>query len=108
MDDQSINYALEPNKYLEKIKNETDPIKKQIMLKKYFTERITKSLYQNMDLLHAMDADFDQFKKMYSMISKDLYINILLAVNTLTIVNDSFDTTETDNEYSICESYSNS
>jgi hypothetical protein len=100
MENSSINYALEPNQYLEKMKNESDPIRKQMELKKYFTERITKSLYQNMDLLYTMRADSDQFRKTYSTVSKDLFINILLAVDTLSTNNDTIE-----KEYSICESY---
>lgn len=100
MDDLSINYALEPNRYLEKIKNESDPNKKQNELKKYFAERITKSLYQNMDLLYMVHIDSHQFKKIYSMIGKDLFINILLALDTLGAKNDTIE-----KEYTICESY---
>ena len=83
--DQSdnLNYAIEPNKYIEQLKNETDQEKKFNLLKKYFTESITKKLYQNMDLLYAMNVDFEQFKNMYVMISKDLFLNVLLAVDTL-------------------------
>jgi hypothetical protein len=115
MDESTINYALEPNTYLEQFKNERDHQKKQLALKKYFTERITKILYQNMDLLHATNADFEQFKRMYLMISKDLFVNVLFAVDTLVTENgisftDNIDITESNlfsepNEYSICESY---
>lgn len=79
----NFNYAIEPNKYLEKIKQETDKEIRFNILKKYFTENITKNIYQNMDLLHSTKTDFDQFKNMYIMIAKDLFLNILLAVDTL-------------------------
>jgi len=115
--ESTINYALEPNQYLEQFRDEIVPEKKLIALKKYFTERITKNLYQNMDLLHATNADFEQFKKMYLMISKDLFINILFAADTIATEN-GFDisdnitsqihtsSTQTrESEYSICESY---
>ena len=97
-----INYALEANIYLNKIQHETNKEKRFQILKKYFTEAITKNLYQNMDLLNstlmsplftsknndnqadqAELKDFSQFKSMYVMIAKDLILNVLLAVNTL-------------------------
>lgn len=121
-----LNYALEPNIYLEEIKKESDKEKRFKILKKYFTENITKTIYQNMDLLSASQANFDQFKNMYIMIAKDLFLNILLAVDTLVAerqcykldisqinVCDNIYGTMSDkensdeNEYSICHSYIN-
>jgi hypothetical protein len=78
-----INYALKPSFYLEQLKKETNKEKRFNMLKKYFTEKITQDLYQNMDLLFATTTDFEQFKKMYLMIARDLFMNTLLAVDTL-------------------------
>lgn len=119
-----LNYALLPNIYLEEVKKETNKEKRFNLLKKYFTEHITKNLYQNMDLLNATQIDFDQFKNMYVMIAKELFLNILLAVETL--VNEKqhyrLDTSQIDvcnnilgstseqyddreNEYSICQTY---
>lgn len=78
-----LNYALEANSYLEEIKRETDKEKRFKLLKKYFTEKITRNLYQNMDLLYATDTDFEKFKSMYLMVAKDLFLNVLLAADTL-------------------------
>ena len=129
----NLNYAISPNLYLELVKDETNKEKRFLILKKYFTENITKNVYQNMDLLDASRADFEQFKKMYIMIAKDLFLNILLAVDTLVserkcyeldistdilgppLQNNSIPWTDsvpltqcndsTENEFSICESY---
>jgi len=117
----NLNRALEPNVYLEEIKNETDKEKKFNILKKYFTENITKNIYQNMDLLNNTPSNFDQYKKTYTLIAKDLFFNILLAADTLinekqvyeldiskvNIQNNNFNITHNEpcNEYSICESY---
>jgi hypothetical protein len=129
-----LNYALEPNAYLEQIKNETDKEKRYQILKKYFTEKITRNLYQNMDLLYSTQVNVEQFQHIYTMVEKDLFMNILLAVDTLISeggINKSeygFNSTVTNNtgyantgyantgyantgyanttdEYSICESY---
>lgn len=114
------NHALESNVYLDEIQKETDKEKRFQILKKYFTETITKNLYQNMDLLNASSTDFKQFKSMYIMIAKDLIINMLLAVNTLVsergiynldpedidILSNIVGLTNSEceeNEYSICE-----
>lgn len=128
------NYAIETNKYLEQIKVETDKEKRFNLLKKYFTENITKNLYHNMDLLNTAQIDFDQFKNMYVLIAKDLFLNILLASDTLISEKHAYclDTSQidacdniislesdfpkssssisiskddSDNEYSICQSY---
>lgn len=122
--EDDLNHALQPNIYLEEIKNETNREKRFNILKKYFTENITKNVYQNMDLLNTTQTDFNQFKNMYVMIAKDLFLNFLLAVDTLVaerqcytldtskidICNNIFGSTTTEqsddqNEYSICESY---
>lgn len=118
----NINYALIPNCYLEEIKKETNREKRFNLLKKYFVEKITTNLYQNMDLLHSTQTDFEQFKKMYLMIGKDLFMNILLAIDSLLIERGTYEldklysvnvpmcmitdsNMDSDNEYSICESY---
>jgi len=107
----NINHALEPNLYLELVKNETDKEKRFMILKKYFTENITRQLYQNMDLLHATDIEFEQFKNVYLLIAKDLFMNILLAADVLgserqcyRLDNFISKPIDTENEYSICES----
>lgn len=105
-----INYALERNAHLDILKYVNEKDQRFEILKKYFTEKITKDIYQNMDLLYAASADFDQFKNMYMLISKDLYMNIFLAVNILSTergisTNIITDTSETNDEYSICHSY---
>ncbi|XWV25217.1 putative ORFan [Tupanvirus deep ocean] len=120
-----INHALEPNKYLELVKNESDKEKRYNILKKYFTENITKNVYQNMDLLYSSQANFDQFKNMYVMIAKDLSLKVLLAVDTLVSERGSYQldlseinsynnifqpdlfdkSIKSDDEYSICQSY---
>lgn len=114
------NYALEPNVYLEKIKNETNREKIFQILKKYFTENITKNLYQNMDLLNTTPTDFEQFKSLYVMIAKDMVMNTLLAVTILVKERNIYElnadninvfnsivgitnTEQEENEYSICE-----
>lgn len=79
----TLNNALIPDNYLQFVKNETDREKRFIILKKYFSENITKCLYQNMDLLNAIETDFEQFRNMYMMIAQNLFINLLLAVETL-------------------------
>lgn len=108
------NYALEPSSYLEQLKNEPDGEKKFKLLKKYFVEKITRGLYQNMDLLNTTQADFEKFKNMYLMIARDLFMNTLLAVDTLApergahvpfYFGPGSAKTDPDNEYSICESY---
>lgn len=107
----STNYAIESNVYLEAIKNEDDSEKKYMMLKKYFTEKITRNLYQNMDLLFATKTNMEEFAKMHKMISKDLQMNMLLAVDTLVDVRkiykldpiiSTYD--KMNNKYTICES----
>lgn len=114
----NLNYALEPNSYLELVKNETDKNKRYHLLKKYFTENITKNFYQNMDLLNASQIGFEQFKNMYIMIAKDLTLKLLLAINILSSERESYDLDFDDikmslldnNEtgvdmYSICKSF---
>ena len=79
-----INHALEPSKYLEEIRNETDREIRFTILKKFFTEKITRDVYQNMDLLQMTSKeDFDEFKKMYIIIAKNIYLNLLMAVDCL-------------------------
>lgn len=128
MNDTS-NYAIETNEYLEQIKVEIDKEKRYNLLKKYFTENITKNFYHNMDLLNTAHTDFEQFKNMYILIAKDLFLNILLATDTLIgekhschlntsqidICGDVIDVEHNtdqkinsdicNNEYSICQSY---
>lgn len=112
------NYALEPNSYLELVKHENDKNKRYQLLKKYFTENITKNFYQNMDLLNASHVGFEQFQNMYLMISKDLTLKLLLAINILSSEKETYDLCVDDiktallnhkeNEmemYSICKSY---
>lgn len=126
----NINYALEPNIYLENLKKESDKEKRTNILKKYFSENITKNFYQNMDLLYAADANFDQFKNIYGMVAKNLFMNVLLAVDTLVAERKTYDLNKTkiniddvilfcsennadsdeesgttQSEYSICESH---
>ena len=52
-----LNNALIPNVYLELVTDEMDKTKRYHILKKYFTENITKNLYQNMDLLATVKID---------------------------------------------------
>lgn len=116
----TLNYAIESNEYLEQVKNEIDQEKRFNLLKKYFTEKITKNLYHSMDLLNTAQTDFNQFKNMYILIAKDLFLNIILAADTLIGEKHSYHLNtshidicgdindidnNTNNEYSICRSY---
>ncbi len=118
-----LNNALIPNVYLELVTDEMDKKKRYHILKKYFTENITKNLYQNMDLLATVKTDFAQFKHMYIMVARELFLNFLLAVETLVaergcykldhtkinvdanIVGFTTDKNLSTDEYSICQSY---
>jgi hypothetical protein len=81
--EDNVNHAIEQNSYLAQMYKETDKEKRFRLLKKYFTENITSNLYQKMDLLYSSEADFDHFKDMYFMVGKFLFMNILLATDTL-------------------------
>ena len=78
-----INHAIEQNTYLAQIESETDKEKRFNLLKKYFTEGITTNLYQKMDLLYSSQTEFANFKDMYFMVGKFMFMNILLATDTL-------------------------
>lgn len=113
----NTNYALYPNIYLDQLQTEPDRKKKFNILKKYFTETITKQLYQNMDLLHSTNMDYEQFKDIYLLIAKDLFMNVLLALDILATEHCAARSKEISNsivpitnkkrynEYTICESY---
>ena len=77
----NVNYAIEENEYLSRINSEKNPDKRFELLKRYFTENITKNVYMKMDLLNS--ATEDGFKDMYYTVGKFLFMNILLAVETL-------------------------
>lgn len=119
----NLNYALEPNKYLDEIKNEDDKEKRFNILKKYFVENITKNIYQNMDLLQTVQTNFDKFKHTHNVIGNDLFLNILFAIKILVAERQGYQIDiskinicenlsksiddENNNEYTICESYIN-
>lgn len=79
----TINYALLSDKCLEIIKDESDMDKRFELLKKYFVENITKNFYEKMDLLNMIETNFDEFKKMYIIVAKNLFSNISFAVQIL-------------------------
>lgn len=119
----NTNHAILSNEYLDFVKKETDKEKRFNILKKFFVQDITKNVYQNMDLLNALQTDFDKFNNMYTLIKKDLILKVLLAVDTLVserqcyqidlseiniydnIFTNGTSSTDNENEYSICESY---
>jgi hypothetical protein len=98
-----LNYAIESSAYLDQLSIETDPENRYQLIKKYFTEKITKSLYQHMDLLQSSTISGEKLKSIYELIKKDLNMNITMAINVLSSERKMED--EPDNEYSICQSY---
>ncbi len=119
----NTNHALLPNEYLDYFKNETDKDKRFEILKKYFTEDITKNVYQDMDLLNTQKIESEKFNNTRAIIKKHLILKILLAVNTLVSERQYYDinlaaitsnskifgseSIASDNEYSICQLYMN-
>lgn len=76
-------FILQSNFYINQIKNESDINKRFILLKKYFAYSITKNIYEKMDLLYTTNMTYEQYRNMYVLIAKEIYLNILLAVETL-------------------------
>lgn len=109
------NHAIEIDKYLAQISDEKDPNKRFSTLKRFFTERITRELYQNMDLIHSISTTPEQFKKIYLTIAKSIFLNLIVAVDVLSVEkttdvnkdsrNISIDDLFKTSQYTICEAY---
>lgn len=118
------NYSLEPNIYLEMIKTETNEQTRLDLLAKYFTERVSKNFYHNMDLLNNLENDSNGFISNYELIKKDIFNNIIIAIQKIAEEKGTLDdelkiqidnyvadrvqnprsTIDIDNKYSICDS----
>lgn len=115
-----INVSLLENPCLEKLKYVEDREERFRLVKEYFARSITHSLYEKMDLLSASNVDPENMKNMHSIISKHLFIDLLLAFETVTAVRGVYRSSVNPNkmdmkikshknknadEYSICKSY---
>lgn len=108
--DDVQNYAIKKDIYLEAIeKNEyIDSIDKYKLLKKHFTENLTRSFYQKMKLLELISDDKlrgKEYADIYDKIEKSLAAQIMLAVETL---KKEKNTRKSSDKHSIIKKYINS